>query len=287
MIHRRSPRTLCRPWQGSRSLPLLPALVAAATALLPHAAQAQAQQQGQGADCSGVPDHQRLTEALREVVAPGDPTVNGGLGNHMWAVIVNRAGQICTVAHSGETFGDQWLGSRPIAAEKAFTANAFSLPSFALSTANLYWPTQPENSLYALATSNPVHEEALYVGEAETWGTEQDPVVGRRVGGTVVFGGGLALYDEEGELVGGLGLSGDESCTDHVIAWKVRHAIDLDNVPAGVTKSNDDNIIHDLSVDPGTGRMQSASGYGHPTCRPTTTTIAEDLSESLPTGPQK
>ena len=91
--------------------------------------------------------------------------------------------------------------------------------------------------------------------------------------------------DDQGEVVGGLGLSGDESCTDHGIAWRVRHAINLDNVPAGVTKANDDNIIHDLSVDPATGRMQSASGYGHPTCSPTTTTIAEDLGDRFPTGP--
>jgi hypothetical protein len=262
----------------------LPALVAAAAALLPCLAQAQDQQQGQAADCSGVPDHQRLTEVLREVVAPGDPTVNGGLGNHMWAVMVNRAGQICTVAHSGETFGDHWLGSRPIAGEGVHGQRVQSARLRPVH-GDLYWPTQPENSLYALAAGNPVHEEAFYVGEAETWGTEEDPVVGRRVGGTVVFAGGRALYDEQGGLVGGLGVSGDESCTDHVVAWKVRHALDLDNVPAGVTKANDDNIIHDLSVDPGTGRMQSASGYGHPTCSPTTTTIAEELAASFPTGP--
>jgi hypothetical protein len=84
-------------------------------------------------------------------------------------------GQAAADVGAGEAFGDQWPGSRAIAAEKAFTADAFSLPGFALSTANLYWPTQPENSLYALATSNPVHEEAFYVGEAETWGTENAP----------------------------------------------------------------------------------------------------------------
>lgn len=104
----------------------------------------------------------------------------------------------------------------------------------------------------------------------------------------MVFGGGLALYTDQGELVGGRGVSGDESCTDHVVAWKVRrHAVNLDNVPAGVTKAKDDNIIHDLSVDPATGRMQSAGGYGHPTCSPTATTIAEHLSDSLPTDPEE
>lgn len=261
--------------------PLLPAAIAAVL-LAPPSAQAQ---QNQAPDCGGVPDHGSLTEALRKVVAPGDPEANGGLGNHMWAVVVNRAGVICAVTYSGEAFGDQWPGSRTIAAEKAFSANAFSLPGFALSTANLYWPSQPENSLYALATSNPVHEEAFYVGEATSWGTADDPVVGRRVGGTMVFGGGLALYSAEGELVGGLGVSGDESCTDHVIAWKVRHALNFDAVPAGVSKAKDDNIIHDLSVDPASGRMTSASGYGHPTCSPTAASIAEGLSDDLPTGP--
>lgn len=271
--------------------PLLPAALAGAlVVLVPPAAaqqtQAQGQQEGTAPDCSGLPDHDSLTQTLRDVLVPGDPEANGGLGNHMWAVVVNRGGVICAVTYSGDNFGDQWPGSRTIAAEKAFTANAFSLPGFALSTANLYWPSQPENSLYALATSNPVHEEAFYFGDASSWGAEDDPVVGRRVGGTMVFGGGLALYAEGGELVGGLGLSGDESCTDHVIAWKVRHALNLDAVPAGVTKANNDNIVHDLSVDPGTGRMQSAGGYGHPTCSPTATSIAEELGDRFPTGPE-
>jgi hypothetical protein len=87
--------------------------------------------------------------------------------------------------------------------------------------------------------------------------------------------GGRALHTDQGEQVGGLGASGGESGTDHVVAWKVRHALDLDNVPAGVTKANNDNTVHDLSVDPASGRMQSASGYGHPTCSPRATTIAE------------
>jgi uncharacterized protein GlcG (DUF336 family) len=283
-------RAVLRRLQRSYLAPViaLGALVLASTSLTAQDAPEPGEQGAAPAsDCADAPDHRRLTEALRQVVAPGDPEPNGGLGNHMWAVAVNRAGVICTVTHSGESFGDQWPGSRTIAAEKAFTANAFSLPGFALSTANLFWPAQPENSLYALATSNPVHEEAFYVGEATSWGTADDPVVGRRLGGTTVFGGGLALYDQQGELVGGLGVSGDESCTDHIVAWKVRHVLNLDHVPAGVTKADDDNIVHDLSVDPGTGRLQSAGGYGHPTCGPSTTTIAQNLSERLPTGPEE
>lgn len=94
------------------------------------------------------------------------------------------------------------------------------------------------------------------------------------------FGGGLALYNAGGEIVGAIGLSGDESCTDHVIAWKVRHELRLDNVPKGVGPGKD-NIIHDLVDDPKAGRQRSASGYGHPECSPTAKQIAKSLPKEF------
>ena len=39
-------------------------------------------------------------------------------------------------------------------------------------------------------------------GQPAPWGTAQDPLVGNRAGGINVFGGGLALYDQNGQLVG-------------------------------------------------------------------------------------
>lgn len=239
------------------------------------------------ANCPELPNHAALTQALREIVDAGNRQANGGLGNHMWAVVVERSGAICAITHSGEEFGDQWPGSRAIAAQKAFTANAFSLPGFALSTANLFWPAQPENSLYALSTSNPVDPDLLYRGPPTEWGTAQDPLVGHRSGGTTVFGGGLALYTPEGKLIGSLGVSGDQSCTDHVIAWKLRHKLNFDNVPAGPTENGTDNIIYDLTRDPGSGEQTSASGYGHPVCGPTAKRIATGFSSSFPTGPEQ
>lgn len=253
-----------------------------ANAARPGAQNAQAQ-----ADCSALPSHQTLTQALRHAVEPDDKDANGGLGNHMWAVVVDRSGAICGVAYSGNEMDQQWPGSRAIAAEKAFTANGFSLPNFALSTANLYWPSQPTNSLYGAEAGNPVNPEPLYLGPASNWGTENDPLIGRRIGGTIVFGGGLALYNPEGDLIGGLGLSGDQSCTDHVIAWKLRHSLNLDNVPAGVTEAENDNIIFDLTDDPATGRQTSPSGYGHPSCGPAADRIAENFDENFPTGPEE
>ena len=55
----------------------------------------------------------------------------------MWATVVDRDGVVCAVAFTGDDRGDQWPGSRVISAQKANTANAFSLPGLALSTANL------------------------------------------------------------------------------------------------------------------------------------------------------
>ena len=151
----------------------------------------------------------------------------------MWATILDRNGKVIDVVFSGENRGDQWPGSRVISAQKANTANTFSLPGFAQSMANLNAAVQPGGSLFGLQESNPVDPRVAYAGPVSAYGTAHDPMIGRRIGGINVFGGGLALYSADGELLGGLGVSGDTSCTDHIIAWRLRHRLNLDNVPAG------------------------------------------------------
>ncbi len=86
----------------------------------------------------------------------------------------------------------------------------------------------PANPLFGLAEGNPVSAEAAYNGSFDQFGTPTDPMVGRRVGGTITFGGGLGLYSGT-SAVGGLGLSGDTACADHSTAWRVR--IDLGLAP--------------------------------------------------------
>ena len=125
---------------------------------------------------------------------------------------------VCLVTFSGADRGSQWPGSRVISAQKANTANAFSLTGFALPTANLYSAVQPGGSLFGLQESNPVDTGVAYGGNATNYGQPNDPMVGQKIGGVNVFGGGLALYDPTGALVGAIGVSGDTSCTDHVIA---------------------------------------------------------------------
>jgi hypothetical protein len=121
------------------------------------------------ADCSGLPDYATLRATLQRIVKQGQAS-NTGLGNQEWAVVVNRDGLVCSVVFSGADRGAQWPGSRVIAAEKASTANALSVPDFALSTANLYAASQPGQSLYSLVPSAPPNPQAVYSGSPTDYG---------------------------------------------------------------------------------------------------------------------
>jgi uncharacterized protein GlcG (DUF336 family) len=216
-----------------------------------------------GNGCRYLPGH----AALRAALASAQGMSNGGFGLEMWATIVDRDGVVCAVAFSGRDRGDQWPGSRVISAQKANTANAFSLPGLALSTANLYTATQPGGSLFGLQESNPVDPDVAYRGHSDDYGRQNDPMVGLKIGGVNVFGGGLALY-RRGRLLGGVGVSGDTSCADHNIAWRVRDSLNLDAVPAGVSgdPARKDNIVYDIVPQAGQMPGVSAGGWGHTHC---------------------
>src|SRR5690242_1211664 len=227
------------------------------------------------AACAGLPSY---TTLKAELAAATDAEASG-LNMNMWGTVVNRDGVVCAVAFTGVNRGAQWPGSRVISAQKANTANSFSLdPSansggnggpLALSTANLYSAVQPGGSLYGLQASNPVDTKVAYRGPSSQYGTWQDPMVGYKIGGVNVFGGGLALYNSRHQIVGAIGVSGDTSCADHDIAWRGRHALGLDflsGVGGVADAAHPDNIIYDIKPNPNGGTGISPSGYGHPTC---------------------
>ena len=232
--------------------------------------------------CTSLPNHDRLRSVLQSVIKQGNQA-NAGLGNQEWAAIVNRDGIACVVAFSGNNRSQEWPGSRMIAIEKANTANALSGPDYALSTANVYFASQPGQSLYGLITAAPPNPAIAFGGSPESFGQQNDPAVGKPVGGIIVFGGGLALYSEGGHILGGLGLSGDTSCADHIIAWKVRHQLNLDAVPMGPSPTHDDNMILDIN------NGVSASGFGHPVCKGGNPgdNIINELPKQFPARPKK
>src|SRR5688572_10275613 len=233
-----------------------------------HTANAQPQSAG----CASLPNHGTLKAALDKATAEE----KSGLNNHMWATIVDRDGVVCAVAFSGTDRASQWGASRVISAQKASTAASLGLDStsssagsgqasgLALSTANLFSAEQPGGSLFGLQESNPVNVTVAYAPPYASYGTAKDPMVNGRIGGINVFGGGLALYAGGKRIVGGVGVSGDTSCADHNIAWRLRANLDLDHLMGvgGVSgdKARPDNIIYDIA------NGVSKGGFGHPQC---------------------
>lgn len=225
------------------------AAAGATSGSLMHSADAA---QGRGSTCRGLPSAAELRKWLVSAPAltgaPVGGTV-GGLfdGKLMWAAVVNRAGEICAYTTSTEDPTDVWPGSQAIAKAKAYTANAFSLDALALSSARLYTFTQPNHSLWSLGQSNPFNPDFL-LAPGEQGGDRR-----RIAGGLIFFGGGVPLY-RNGEIIGGLGISGDTSCADHEVAKRVRHIGGL-NPPGGPLT---DDIVYSAPDPP--------SVFAHPVC---------------------
>jgi uncharacterized protein GlcG (DUF336 family) len=201
-----------------------------------------AQQNSQGQQPGQCSISAVTVNAVQATLATAVQGGNGGLTspnpNRMWSAVVDRQGVLCSVIRSDP---DAWPGSRSIAIAKASTANDFSSHTFALSTANLYSFTQPANnlkiaadgsaitfpagSLYGLNNSNPFNPAFQPQGTG----------VGSVPGGIITFGGGVPLYSG-GQVIGGLGVSGDTACADHAVAFLMREKAGLNHTP------NDDNI---------------------------------------------
>lgn len=202
--------------------------------------------------CSELPNNAALQALL--VAAPGgspnSPGGGGGLfnGEKMWGAIVNRDGEICSFIASTTNPTQAWPGSQAIAKAKAYTANAFSLDSLALSTARLYTFVQPGHSLFGLNNSNPFNPGALAPPKGSSGGN------GQIAGGIITFGGGVPLYNAAGKIIGGLGISGDTACSDHEIAKKVRDLAGL-NPPGGA-------LIDDITY----SSVDGATPFTHPLC---------------------
>jgi len=197
------------------------------------------------ANCTGLPTAAQLRTWMNDAADPDAGGLFGGA--RMWAAVVNRDGAICAFTTSTAHPTQVWPGSQAIAKAKAYTANAFSLDTLALSTARLYTFTQPGHSLWSLGQSNLFASQWLAPPSGNAGGLNQI------AGGLIFFGGGVPLY-QDGKIIGGLGISGDTSCTDHEIAKRVRNLAGL-NPPGGPTA---DDITYS-SVD-------GASVFTHPLC---------------------
>jgi uncharacterized protein GlcG (DUF336 family) len=95
---------------------------------------------------------------------------------------------------------DAWVGSNDIAIKKAKTAVFFGMP-----TGEIGKLSQPGNSLYGIEHSNE---------------------------GLITFPGGLPIVDEEGVLVGAIGVSGSAVENDHKVAEAGVKVLGVSDLPA-------------------------------------------------------
>lgn len=252
--------------------------IAAASITLPLESSRADTGSRRGSRSSALPTHSELRELLRTVVGAD---INGGAGLDLWAVIVDRDAVVRTVVFSGEDRSAQLPIGRIVTTLKASTANNLSLDTFVVSTPQLTQPMQANGVFQNLQDAYPINQIA-FRGPPQLFGTSRDPLVGRIVGGATALGGGLALYDSDGKIVGALGIGGEvHPCADHNAAWILRDRLGLDHLPAGIglSETGDDNIVHDLDEN-----GVSASGFGLRECSPQATAISRDLPLNFPLG---
>jgi uncharacterized protein GlcG (DUF336 family) len=95
---------------------------------------------------------------------------------------------------------DAWVGSIDIAIKKAKTAVFFMMPTGAIGQLS-----QPGKSLYGIEHSND---------------------------GLITFPGGLPIVDDEGVLIGGIGVSGSAVENDHAVAEAGVKVVGVSELPA-------------------------------------------------------
>jgi uncharacterized protein GlcG (DUF336 family) len=95
---------------------------------------------------------------------------------------------------------DAWVGSIDIAIKKAKTAVFFMMPTGAIGKLS-----QPGKSLYGIEHSNE---------------------------GLITFPGGLPIVDEEGVLIGAIGVSGSSVENDHAVAEAGVKVVGVSELPA-------------------------------------------------------
>ncbi len=95
---------------------------------------------------------------------------------------------------------DAWVGSIDIAIKKAKTAVFFMMP-----TGEIGKLSQPGKSLYGIEHSNE---------------------------GLITFPGGLPIVDDEGVLIGAIGVSGSSVENDHAVAEAGCKVVGVSEIPA-------------------------------------------------------
>lgn len=227
--------------------------------------------------CGDLPTFAQLRQTLQTLLTAVDIT-NISSARPVWVAVLDRTGLVCAVAYSGAKVTDQWLSGRLLSVALANTANMVSTEQQFLSSANLYRAEQA-GWIDHNGKAFKLDAHLAYMGATLTkMGSLADPLVGTRPGGWQASGGGIALRNSAGNVVGALGVAGENPCINHSVAWQMRHLFSLDYVPSGVNPdtSRSDNILF-----PSNAFNANASLYTHPVCDAESTLLIESLPQVM------
>jgi uncharacterized protein GlcG (DUF336 family) len=138
--------------------------------------------------------HVTMEHALKAIEAARKKAVK--LDTQMCIAIVDSGANLKAFLR----MDDAWVGSIDIAIKKAKTAVFFGMP-----TGEIGKLSQPGKSLYGIEHSND---------------------------GLITFPGGLPIVDEEGVLVGAIGVSGSAVENDHAVAEAGVKVVGVSDLPA-------------------------------------------------------
>ena len=138
--------------------------------------------------------HVSLELAERAVAAAQKKAVE--LNTQMCIAVVDSGSNLKAFAR----MDDAWVGSIDIAIKKAKTACLFGMP-----TGQIGKLSQPAAPLYGIEHSND---------------------------GLITFPGGLPIVDQDGVLIGGIGVSGSSVENDHLVALAGVQLIGVSDLPA-------------------------------------------------------
>ncbi len=138
--------------------------------------------------------HVTMEQALKAIEAARKKAVK--LDTQMCIAIVDSGANLKAFLR----MDDAWVGSIDIAIKKAKTAVFFMMP-----TGEIGKLSQPGKSLYGIEHSNE---------------------------GLITFPGGLPIVDEEGVLVGAIGVSGSSVENDHAVAEAGVKVVGVSDIPA-------------------------------------------------------
>ena len=225
--------------------------------------------------CGQLPSYADLKAALTTARSAS----NGGFNLDMWGSIVNRDGVVCAVAFTGSRsrigmarqpghLGSKSEHGQLVRFARAWRCRRQTCGGGAAGRLSVW-----------LAREQPGQHCGRIPGSIGKIRHGKRSPGRRQIGGVNVFGGGLALYDVSHTLVGAIGVSGDTSCADHNIAWRTRHALNMDFVPGGVgPATRPDNINHQGLVPV----PSLAADFSHPICKIAGVDGVSAISAALP-----